>query len=131
MRLDRVKILIQLKSTYRFIRADIVELLNTPERYALQPQYDLIFCDPPSFSNSSKMQQSFDIQRDHEVLIRQSVNLLAAEGLLLFSTNRRNFKLSDSIKNSYDVIDITRSTITEDFKRNPKIHCCWEIRHRV
>ena len=116
---------------YRFIRADIVELLNNPERYALQQQYDLIFCDPPSFSNSSKMQQSFDIQRDHETLIRQSVNLLATDGLLLFSTNRRNFKLSESIRNAYDVIDITRSTIPEDFKRNPKIHCCWEIRQRV
>jgi 23S rRNA (guanine2445-N2)-methyltransferase / 23S rRNA (guanine2069-N7)-methyltransferase len=119
------------ESRYRFLRADIVELLKKPDQFALQQNYDLIFCDPPSFSNSSKMQQSFDIQREHEDLISLSMNLLAPEGLLLFSTNRRGFKLADVMQQSYDAVDITRSTIAEDFKRNPKIHRCWEIRHRV
>jgi 23S rRNA (guanine2445-N2)-methyltransferase / 23S rRNA (guanine2069-N7)-methyltransferase len=118
------------ESRYRFLRADIVELLKKPDQFALQQNYDLIFCDPPSFSNSSKMQQSFDIQRDHEDLISLSMNLLAPEGLLLFSTNRRGFKLADVMQQSYNAVDITRSTIAEDFKRNPKIHRCWEIRHR-
>jgi 23S rRNA (guanine2445-N2)-methyltransferase / 23S rRNA (guanine2069-N7)-methyltransferase len=119
------------ENRYRFLRADIVELLAHPGQYALQQHYDLIFCDPPSFSNSSKMQQSFDVQRDHENLLSQSMKLLAPDGLLLFSTNRRNFKLSDTIREPFDVVDITRSTIAEDFKRNLKIHHCWEIRHRV
>jgi 23S rRNA (guanine2445-N2)-methyltransferase / 23S rRNA (guanine2069-N7)-methyltransferase len=112
------------------LRADIVELLNKPERFALQQAYDLIFFDPPSFSNSSKMQQTLDIQRDHEDLIRLAMNLLARDGLLLFSTNRRGFKLAEATQQSYSALDITHSTIAEDFKRNPKIHRCWEIRHR-
>jgi 23S rRNA G2069 N7-methylase RlmK/C1962 C5-methylase RlmI len=116
---------------YQFLRADIVELLNRPEQFALQQSYDLIFFDPPSFSNSSKMQQTLDIQRDHEDLIRLAMNLLAADGLLLFSTNRRGFKLAETTGQSYRVLDITHSTIPEDFKRNPKIHRCWEIRHRA
>jgi 23S rRNA (guanine2445-N2)-methyltransferase / 23S rRNA (guanine2069-N7)-methyltransferase len=118
------------ETRYQFIRADIIELLNKPDRFALQQQYDLIFLDPPSFSNSSKMQQTLDIQRDHENLIGLAMKLLARDGLLLFSTNRRGFKLADMIQRSYDTVDITHSTIAEDFKRNPKIHRCWEIRHR-
>jgi 23S rRNA (guanine2445-N2)-methyltransferase / 23S rRNA (guanine2069-N7)-methyltransferase len=119
------------ETRYQFLRADIVELLNKPDRFALQQHYDLIFFDPPSFSNSSKMQQTLDIQRDHQDLIGLAMKLLARDGLLLFSTNRRGFKLADSIQQSYDAVDVTRSTIAEDFKRNPKIHRCWEIRHRV
>jgi len=116
---------------YQFLRADIVELLSKPDRFALQQPYDLIFFDPPSFSNSSKMQHTLDVQRDHEDLIRLAMNLLARDGLLLFSTNRRGFKLAQATQQSYSTLDITHSTIDEDFKRNPKIHRCWEIRHRL
>jgi 23S rRNA (guanine2445-N2)-methyltransferase / 23S rRNA (guanine2069-N7)-methyltransferase len=119
------------ETRYQFLRADIVELLQKPDQFSLQQHYDLIFFDPPSFSNSSKMQQTFDVQRDHETLIFLSMNLLARDGLLLFSTNRRGFKLADAIQKSFNTIDITRSTIPEDFKRNPKIHRCWELRHRA
>ena len=119
------------ETRYQFLRADIVEILNKPERFALQQDYDLIFFDPPSFSNSSKMQQTLDIQRDHEKLISLAMKLLARDGLLLFSTNRRGFKLADTIQQTCNVVDITRSTIAEDFKRNPKIHRCWEIRHQA
>ena len=119
------------ETRYQFLRADIVELLHKPERFALRQAYDLIFFDPPSFSNSSKMQQTLDIQRDHEGLIKQAMKLLARDGLLLFSTNRRGFKLADATQQSYVTLDITHSTIAEDFKRNPKIHRCWEIRHRI
>jgi 23S rRNA (guanine2445-N2)-methyltransferase / 23S rRNA (guanine2069-N7)-methyltransferase len=116
---------------YQFLRADIVELLKNPERFSIPRSYDLIFLDPPSFSNSSKMQQTLDIQRDHEDLIVQAMKLLAADGLLLFSTNRRGFKLAGAIQQSCEVRDISHSTLPEDFKRNPKIHRCWELRHKV
>jgi 23S rRNA G2069 N7-methylase RlmK/C1962 C5-methylase RlmI len=119
------------ETRYQFVRADIVELLKCPDRFSLQRSYDLIFFDPPSFSNSSKMQQTLDIQRDHEDLIKLAMNLLANDGLLLFSTNRRGFKLADQIRQSYQARDISHSTLPEDFKRNPKIHRCWEIRHQV
>ena len=114
---------------YQFIRADIVDLLNHPHRFSLLREFDLIFLDPPSFSNSSKMQQTLDIQRDHASLINLTMQLLKPGGLLLFSTNRRSFKLAPEIDAKYAVKDISHSTIGEDFRRNPKIHLCWEIRH--
>ncbi len=117
------------ESRYRFLRADIVELLQSPAQFALNPGYDLIFFDPPSFSNSKKMQQTLDIQRDHETLLAAAMALLAEDGVLLFSTNRRGFRLAPAIEESFDSRDISRATIPEDFKRNPKIHRCWEIRH--
>ena len=117
------------ESRYRFLRADILELLKNPARFSLTDKYDLIFLDPPSFSNSSSMRQTLDIQRDHADLLRQAMQLLAADGLLLFSTNRRGFRLDDSIEAVYATGDITRATLPEDFKRNPGIHRCWEIRH--
>jgi 23S rRNA G2069 N7-methylase RlmK/C1962 C5-methylase RlmI len=119
------------ESRYQFLRADIVDLLNHPDRFSLADNFDLIFLDPPSFSNSSKMQQTLDIQRDHEALIRMSMNLLSADGLLMFSTNRRSFKLDEVVGESYKVLDISHATLPEDFKRNPKIHRCWEIRHKA
>ncbi len=117
------------ESRYQFLRADIVELLKNPARFALKSAYDLIFFDPPSFSNSSKMQQTLDIQRDHGGLITQAMQLLAQDGLLLFSTNRRGFKLDADLVRDFDIKDISPATIPEDFKRNPKIHRCWEFRH--
>ncbi len=114
---------------YRLLRADVVELLQHPARHELQADFDLIFLDPPSFSNSRKMQQTLDVQRDHADLIQRSMALLKDGGLLLFSTNRRGFKLAPEITASFAVSDITQATVSEDFKRNPKMHQCWEIRH--
>ncbi|NNE63014.1 MAG: bifunctional 23S rRNA (guanine(2069)-N(7))-methyltransferase RlmK/23S rRNA (guanine(2445)-N(2))-methyltransferase RlmL, partial [Gammaproteobacteria bacterium] len=114
-----------------FIRADIVELLQHPERFDIDRQFDIIFLDPPSFSNSSKMQESLDIQRDHEVLITDAMKLLNRRGVLIFSTNRRGFKLSDSLSANMIIKDISHDTLPEDFKRRPQIHKCWEIRHRA
>ena len=116
---------------YQFLRADIIELLENSGRFSIRRNYDLIFLDPPSFSNSSKMQRTLDIERDHEDLIKQAMKLLAPDGLLLFSTNRRGFRLADAIQQSYEARDISHSTLPEDFKRNPKIHRCWELRYKV
>lgn len=117
------------ESRYSFLRADIMALLENPHRSGLNSSYDLIFCDPPSFSNSKKMQQTLDIQRDHEPMLRQAMRLLAHDGLLLFSTNRRGFRMSESLQRDFDSRDISTATLPEDFKRNPGIHRCWELRH--
>jgi 23S rRNA (guanine2445-N2)-methyltransferase / 23S rRNA (guanine2069-N7)-methyltransferase len=117
------------ENRYQFLRADIMHLLSSPDRFSIEREYDLIFLDPPSFSNSSSMQQTLDIQRDHALLLQQSMRLLARDGVLIFSTNRRGFKLSSEIEQDYRVQDITQSTIPEDFKRSRGIHRCWEIRH--
>ena len=114
---------------YSMLRADIVALLQQPSRHGLQRDFDLIFLDPPSFSNSSKMQQTLDIQRDHATLITHAMDLLTADGLLMFSTNRRGFKLDPELESLFSIRDITHATVSEDFKRHPKLHLCWEIRH--
>jgi 23S rRNA (guanine2069-N7)-methyltransferase / 23S rRNA (guanine2445-N2)-methyltransferase len=91
--------------------------------------YDLVLLDPPSFSNSAGMEQSFDVQRDHPELVRATMNLLAADGQLYFSNNRRGFKLDPALLQEYRCEDISGKTLDPDFQRNQKIHCCWSIRH--
>lgn len=108
--------------SHDFIHADCVEWL----KHAKGP-YDVIFLDPPSFSNSKRMEGVLDIQRDHETLIQDAMHLLAKEGCLYFSTNFRQFKLSPNISSLYQVKDITKATIDVDFKRDAKIHYCFEI----
>ncbi len=115
---------------YRFIRADCLKLLEQPRRHGLDERFDLIFLDPPSFSNSKRMEGVLDIQRDHERLIRQALSLLAPDGVLYFSTNRKGFRLAEGLEQVCALRGITRATIPEDFKRRPKIHLCWEIRRR-
>jgi 23S rRNA (guanine2445-N2)-methyltransferase / 23S rRNA (guanine2069-N7)-methyltransferase len=119
------------ESCYQFLRADVVELLESPSRFGIDRLFDLIFLDPPSFSNSKKMRQTLDIQRDHENLVEKSMRLLDKDGLLLFSTNRKGLKLADSLSSRYQVNDISKETIPEDFKRKPGVHRCWEIRHTI
>jgi 23S rRNA (guanine2445-N2)-methyltransferase / 23S rRNA (guanine2069-N7)-methyltransferase len=91
-------------------------------------QYDLIFLDPPTFSNSKRMEGVLDIRRDHPALIDACMRLLAPEGLLVFSTNAQKFRLDEGLAARYTVRDITAETLPKDFERNPRIHRCWEIR---
>ncbi len=88
--------------------------------------YDLIFVDPPTFSNS-KRTDDFDVQRDHERLLKLCIARLAPDGLVLFSNNARRFRLDREALDGCDVRDITASTIPFDFARNPRIHSCFEI----
>ncbi|MFA5569888.1 MAG: bifunctional 23S rRNA (guanine(2069)-N(7))-methyltransferase RlmK/23S rRNA (guanine(2445)-N(2))-methyltransferase RlmL [Sphaerochaetaceae bacterium] len=90
--------------------------------------FDLIFCDPPTFSNS-KMRETFDVYRDQRILIHLCMNRLSKGGKLIFSTNFRKFTLHPELEETYSIKEITDSTIGEDFKRNLKIHYCWEITH--
>ncbi len=91
--------------------------------------YDVIFMDPPSFSNSKRMEGVLDIQRDHPDLIQKAMRLLDKKGVLYFSTNLRQFKMDAELFEAYHVNDISLKTIDIDFKRNLKIHQCFEIRH--
>lgn len=113
---------------YQFLQLDCVDFLNRPQYYEVTEKFDLIFLDPPSFSNSKKMRDTLDIQRDHEQLVLQSMDLLYKKGRLIFSTNRKGFKLSPALLSKFEVTDITYQTISEDFKRRPKMHMCWEIK---
>ena len=93
-------------------------------------RYELIFLDPPTFSNSKRMQGVHDVQRDHPALIDACMRLLAPGGLLVFSTNAQKFRLDAAVAVRYAVDDVTRATIPEDFARSPRIHSCYEVRVR-
>lgn len=111
---------------HQLLRADVMKWLAAP---TVAGKFDLIFLDPPSFSNSKRMEGVLDIQRDHALLVGMAMELLADDGLLLFSNNRRDFRLDDGLRLKFSVSDISRKTIDADFERNPKIHQCWRITH--
>jgi len=115
-----------LKSQHQLIRSDCLQWLQQPH----QNRYDLIFMDPPTFSNSKRMEDVLDVQRDHVQLIKGAMALLREEGLLIFSNNYRRFSIDREALADFDIRDITSQTLDPDFKRNPKIHSCFEIRHR-
>ncbi|MDO9183488.1 MAG: class I SAM-dependent methyltransferase [Bacteriovorax sp.] len=89
-------------------------------------KFDLIFLDPPTFSNSKKMEDDFEVEKDQEVLIKNCLRLLSPGGTLYFSNNKRKFKLDPKISEMAVVIDITDKTIPLDF-RDRKIHHCYKI----
>ncbi len=90
-------------------------------------KYSLIFLDPPTFSNSKKMADCFDIQRDHVELILTACSLLSSDGVLIFSNNLRRFKMDHDALAEFVVEDISKQTLPLDFERNPRIHNCWKI----
>jgi len=92
-------------------------------------KFDLIFLDPPTFSNSKSTDNVLDIQRDHKELIDLCMQSLSSQGLLIFSTNHRRFKLDESLTESYQLEDYSKQTIDKDFARNVRIHRVWLIRH--
>ena len=114
---------------HEFIQADCLEWLDHEARQPYPRQYDLIFLDPPTFSNSKRMDDVFDIQNDHVKLIKNAVALLAPDGILYFSTNFRRFKMDAPALSGLTLEDITATTIPEDFSRNPRIHYCWRIKN--
>lgn len=109
-------------SKHQFIQHDCMDWFRRTK-----DRFDVIFLDPPSFSNSKRMADTLDIQRDHEQLIRAAMHLLNPNGQLYFSTNFRQFKLSKHIGELYQVKDISAETLDEDFKRNKRIHQCFLI----
>ncbi|GAA0852032.1 bifunctional 23S rRNA (guanine(2069)-N(7))-methyltransferase RlmK/23S rRNA (guanine(2445)-N(2))-methyltransferase RlmL [Aliiglaciecola litoralis] len=108
-----------------FIQADCLDWLSKHDQ-----RYDLIFIDPPSFSNSKRMDNTWDVQRDHIGLLKNALSCLNPDGEIIFSNNLRQFKLDyDSLADmGVTVTDIGKQTIPEDFKRNPKIHHCWILK---
>jgi 23S rRNA (guanine2069-N7)-methyltransferase / 23S rRNA (guanine2445-N2)-methyltransferase len=113
-------------AVHGFVQADCREWLAAAAERA--ERFDLIFLDPPTFSNSRRMEGVLDIARDHPQLIDLSARLLAPGGLLVFSTNAQRFKLAEELGGRYQILDISSATLPEDFARNPRIHRCYEIR---
>ncbi|KII33516.1 50S rRNA methyltransferase [Pseudomonas fluorescens] len=97
---------------------------------ASRDEYDLIFIDPPTFSNSKRMEGIFDVQRDQVQLIDLAMARLAPGGVLYFSNNFRKFELEANLSERYAIEEITAQTIDPDFARNAKIHRAWKITAR-
>ena len=113
------------RNKYQFVAADIFEWIKDNTE-----QFDIIFIDPPTFSNSKKFQGTFDVQRDHSALINRALNRLTSDGVLYFSNNFTRFELDEQLTERYDIVDITQKTIGFDFDVKKPIHQSFEIRHR-
>ena len=117
---------------HQLLRDDCLEWLAKGEdTEGEKAEFDLIFLDPPTFSNSKKMDSVLDIQRDHSRLIDDAMAILSPGGTLIFSNNFRKFAMDNSVVDSYQVENITDKTLDLDFQRNRKIHNCWLIQHSV
>ncbi|MBQ4845579.1 MULTISPECIES: bifunctional 23S rRNA (guanine(2069)-N(7))-methyltransferase RlmK/23S rRNA (guanine(2445)-N(2))-methyltransferase RlmL [unclassified Pseudoalteromonas] len=117
----------ELKNTrFRFEQADCLKWLEHA-----QGQYDLIFLDPPTFSNSKRMKEAFDVQRDHIQLLTWIKRILSPNGTLFFSNNKRGFKIDEValIGLGLKAENISDKTLSPDFKRNKQIHNSWLITH--
>jgi 23S rRNA (guanine2445-N2)-methyltransferase / 23S rRNA (guanine2069-N7)-methyltransferase len=115
-------------SSHEFVQADCIAWLKSA--VAERRKFDLVFLDPPTFSNSKRMTDILDVQRDHADLVHRCMALLADGGKLVFSNNAQKFKLDPALAEQYSVQDITRATIPKDYERNPRIHVCYEITAR-
>lgn len=96
----------------KYIHADVMQYLQTlPENY-----FDIVILDAPTFSNSQRMDEFLDIQRDHVKLINDCLKGLKKNGVLYFSTNSRKFMLDKEKITAGSIKDITKATTPFDFK---------------
>ncbi|USE34261.1 bifunctional 23S rRNA (guanine(2069)-N(7))-methyltransferase RlmK/23S rRNA (guanine(2445)-N(2))-methyltransferase RlmL [Endozoicomonas sp. SCSIO W0465] len=109
---------------HRLEQADCLQWLKQDTR-----NYDLIFMDPPTFSNSKRMRGVFDVQEAHVELVERAMARLKPAGVLYFSNNFRRFQLAKALEQKFRVEEITAATIDRDFQRRPGIHRCWCIQH--
>ena len=113
-------------SGHQLVRADCMAWLRDAAADPAE-RFDLVFCDPPTFSNSKKLDDVFDVERDQAELISLATKVLAPGGVLYFSTNKRKFKLDPAAIEGLHCEDITPQTLDEDFKRPPPAHRAWKI----
>lgn len=92
--------------------------------------FDLILLDPPSFSNSKRLEDAFDLQRDHAGLLADAMRRLRPDGVLYFSSNKRRFQLDPAVAETFSCEDITARTLDPDFRRGRKPHVCFRLSHR-
>ena len=111
-------------SVHHFKQADCLAYLSCDQG----ARYDLIYIDPPTFSNSKRMEKSFDVQRDHLQLLGNLTRHLNDGGIVIFCTNKRNFKLDEGLEAyGFSVENITAQSYDPDFKRDPKLHTCFKF----
>lgn len=108
---------------HRLIADDVVRWLASNRE-----RFDLIYVDPPSFSNSKRTPTVFDVQRDQVALLRGCMDHLAPGGRILFVCNLRKFKLEAEVMSFAHVDDVTEASIPPDFARDQRIHRAFWLR---
>ena len=111
-----------------FVQANCLTWLE--EQRTTTRRWDLMFIDPPTHSRSKRMSEDFDVQRDHVKLLNLARELLTPRGTIVFSNNYTRFKLDATALAAFEIEDIGRTTVPEDFDRNPRIHSCFLLRSR-
>jgi 23S rRNA (guanine2445-N2)-methyltransferase / 23S rRNA (guanine2069-N7)-methyltransferase len=115
-------------NNHELYRADCLAWLEEQEPGGAR--FDLILLDPPTFSNSKRMDGVLDVQRDHVGMIRRSLKLLRPAGRLVFSTNYTRFKLDHAALADLAVEDLSTATVPKDFERHARIHKCFVVRFK-
>ena len=111
-----------------FVQEDVLQYIEQSKSWEnFRGSFDTVFLDPPTFSNSKSMEHDFEIERDHQDLIFKVTKFLKPDGVLYFSTNKRDFRISPVIAEKFRVKNITKDTIPLDF-HDHKIHHCFEIK---
>ncbi|MFL2869989.1 MAG: bifunctional 23S rRNA (guanine(2069)-N(7))-methyltransferase RlmK/23S rRNA (guanine(2445)-N(2))-methyltransferase RlmL [Pirellulaceae bacterium] len=108
---------------HQFVRADAMEFVT---EMASPNEFDIAIVDPPTFSNSKRLETDWDIQRQHVELLNATLAAIKPGGMIYFSTNFRRFKLDEDALHSTSIVEISKHTIPEDY-RNRRIHRCWKI----
>lgn len=112
---------------HEFANMNALEYLSQKQG---KEKFDVIFLDPPTFSNSKKMEDVFEVEKDQDFLVEKAMGLLLPGGILYFSNNKRKFKLSENVLKKYQVQDISKESIPQDF-HDQKIHHCFEIKNKI
>jgi 23S rRNA (guanine2069-N7)-methyltransferase / 23S rRNA (guanine2445-N2)-methyltransferase len=112
---------------YQFVQANCLQWLKEHDG-----KYDLVFIDPPTFSNSKRMEDTFDVQRDHVVMLKDALKVLSDDGEIIFTNNKRNFKMDSEAMTELglEVECLTDVTRDRDFARNKHIHNSWSLKKK-
>lgn len=112
----------------RLVRGDVMDWLRVRRTRGERGTYDLAIVDPPTFSNSKRTDDVFDVQRDHVEMLGLVSELLSPEGVVYFSNNNRRFKLDEAglVEAGYSGREISRRTVPPEY-RNTRIHRCWRL----
>ena len=110
---------------HEFVQADVLTWLH--DQVGVTKRYDLMFIDPPTHSRSKRLEDDFDVQRDHRKLLTLAAKVLAPRGIVVFSNNYTRFKLDAQMTEIFDIEDWSERTVPWDFRRNPRIHRCYRL----
>ncbi len=117
------------KPEHGFVQANCLTWLS--EQRETTRRWDLMFIDPPTHSRSMRMTEDFDVQRDHVKLLTLARELLTPRGTIVFSNNYTRFKLDAAALAAFEIEDIGRNTLPDDFARSPRIHSCFLLHTRA